>query len=420
LNEPTEENSFTIQRTPTPPELTGIIDELNSSNVDYPVAQAAVWIMTDNATFDELGLLVEGSRFGDSIINEDETVQAMLLITEAGVSIRAYAIWEDSMQLVGNVTSPDLSTWLYDQVATQAVEEATQMAQEVTKVGVKGTPETQATPALNADEISQYATSATASSQYSEPGWSAMQATGAPDTLTCNDSPTAWASQSPADRDWLLLTYDQAVIPTRIVIFEIYHPGAISQVEVLDESGNPITVFVAATTIVDQCPRFLEIDTSSVNVPVRQVRVTVDQTSHNGWDEIDAVQLFGKPSAGNGASFPFALTVAKYPETGDLGSACSLEFGSTWQIADWMDVIEYSQAGNSAEVIVSTLALTANNPYWVTYNEQGWFSAQRHYFLEFHNHILPGGFLAHEEIDNHYLDLGSWYGLQVPVLCHNH
>jgi len=34
-----------------------------------------------------------------------------------------------------------------------------------------------------------------------------------------------------------------------------------------------------------------------------------------------------------------------------------------------------------------------------------------------HNHALPDGWLAHAELDDHYLDLGSWYDMEIPVLC---
>ena len=41
--------------------------------------------------------------------------------------------------------------------------------------------------------IRQWASSATAGSEYSNTDWSANQATGAPDTPDCGDQETAWA-----------------------------------------------------------------------------------------------------------------------------------------------------------------------------------------------------------------------------------
>jgi hypothetical protein len=142
-------------------------------------------------------------------------------------------------------------------------------------------------------ELSQFATGATASSQYSDPSWSAMQAAGSPDTGTCGDHSTAWASRSSSTRDWLLLTYDTPVIPSHIIIYQTYHPGAVSLVEVIDEMANMILVYQASPTIINQCPYNLEIEVKNVNTLVRSIRVTIDQSSHDGWIEIDAVQLVG-------------------------------------------------------------------------------------------------------------------------------
>jgi hypothetical protein len=299
LTEPTQENTFTIQRTPEPPELTEVIDKLNSAKVDYPVEQAAIWIVTDDATFDELGMLVEGSRFGASTINEKDAVRAMMLVDEAGLYIRNYAIWGDRTQLIGKVTEPDLSAWLDNQVATQAVEDATQMVEYATQTAqmatemARETQTAQAVPTPTLAEIRQFATTATASSQYSATGWSAMQSVGAPDAIPCDNDPKAWKSLDEAGKDWLLLTYAQPVIPTQIVIHQSFQAGAVSLVEVLDEVGKATTVYTATPAILSQCPYNLEIEVKNVHSLVRSVRITIDQTNHNGRNLIDAVQLIG-------------------------------------------------------------------------------------------------------------------------------
>jgi hypothetical protein len=286
LTEPTQENTFTIQRIPGSYQLAKIIDELNITQVDYPVEQAAIWIVTDDATFDELGMLVEGTRFGTSIINEEVALRAMMLVDQAGLNIREYAIWGDHSQLMVKVTDPELSAWLSDQVAMQAVEEATQAVETATQMA-------KATPTPEAEEISQYATGATASSQYTATDWSAMQAIGLPDVIQCENNPLAWKSLNTNVKEWLLLNYDQAVIPTKIVIHQAYHPGAVSLVEVIDEAGDATSVYEATPAMLSQCPYDLEIEVKNVDTLVRSVRVTVDQTNQEGKTLIDAVQLIG-------------------------------------------------------------------------------------------------------------------------------
>jgi hypothetical protein len=154
----------------------------------------------------------------------------------------------------------------------------------------------QGIPTPGEGEISQFASEATASSQYSSSSWSAKQATGAPDTTACGDQLTAWASASSHTKDWLLLTYDQVVIPNRIVVYQTYHPGAVSQVQVEDSAGNLITVYTASPQNLSQCPYQLVITVKDVNTPVRSVRVSIDQSTTAGWNEIDAVQLIGRPA----------------------------------------------------------------------------------------------------------------------------
>jgi hypothetical protein len=273
-DQPSEEDSFSIQRAPEQAELIQVIDKLYSARVDFDIEQAAIWIMTDDATFDDLGILVGGFGFGARVINENKTVRAMMLVQQAGVDILKTAVWGDRELLALNVTEPDLIAWLGERGVTVVV---------------------QTTPAPGAGEISQFAADATASSQYSDPNWSAMQAVGAPDTPVCGDQTTAWASQDSRGKDWLLLTYDRAVIPTRIVIYQTYNPGAITLVELLDELGSASTVYEAAPAEISKCPSMLEIEVKDLNTPVRSIRITLDQSHHSGWNEIDAVQLLGKP-----------------------------------------------------------------------------------------------------------------------------
>lgn len=138
----------------------------------------------------------------------------------------------------------------------------------------------------------QWATSATASSEYGAESWSAQQVLGIPDTTECGDIETAWATANSSGVDWIQVGYPIAVLPARIDIYETYNPGAVVQVEVANTStGFSQTVYTAAEAPNDQCPFTLSVDTSSVTQPVNQVTVHLDQTNHNGWNEIDAIGL---------------------------------------------------------------------------------------------------------------------------------
>jgi hypothetical protein len=61
----------------------------------------------------------------------------------------------------------------------------------------------------------------------------------------------------------------------------------------VDGSGTATTVYTAQEQVVSDCPRTLNITVTGVSAPVSQVVVYLDQTNHDGWDEIDAVELVG-------------------------------------------------------------------------------------------------------------------------------
>lgn len=141
----------------------------------------------------------------------------------------------------------------------------------------------------------QWAVAAIASTQYGDESWAAHQATGAPDTPECGDIATAWATESSSGEDWLEVRFDRAVIPARIEIYETYNPGAVVMVEVADAQGGfREVVYTASVAVVEDCPRVLTIDVSGIDQPIDAVTVYLDQREHNGWNEIDAVGLYGE------------------------------------------------------------------------------------------------------------------------------
>jgi uncharacterized protein YjdB len=144
-----------------------------------------------------------------------------------------------------------------------------------------------------ADFAMQWASGATASSEYSTGEYAAMHATGAPNVFTCADESKAWASTDAAGVDWLELTYDQPVRPTEIRILEVWAPGSIVKVEVRHASGDYQEVYNASPQPFGNCLRTLAIPVTGVMEFISTVRVTVDQRVRRDWNEVDAVRLSG-------------------------------------------------------------------------------------------------------------------------------
>ncbi len=156
------------------------------------------------------------------------------------------------------------------------------------------TPKATQEPPVGSRE--QWAVGVAASSEYSNPNWSAAQATGPADTPECGDHDTAWASADQSSpEEWLELQYADPVIPQEIHIYETFNPGSIVKVEVVSTVSEYITVWEGPPGAVEICPRVFVVKVRDVDAPVSGVRITLDQSVINDWNEIDAVKLIGQP-----------------------------------------------------------------------------------------------------------------------------
>ena len=86
---PEADSSFSVQPAPRQKELQAVLPLLQAAGAPFGVTQAAVWIITDNADYDDLGTLVSGSVGGVETreIREPEAAQAMVLMERAGINI---------------------------------------------------------------------------------------------------------------------------------------------------------------------------------------------------------------------------------------------------------------------------------------------------------------------------------------------
>jgi hypothetical protein len=162
-------------------------------------------------------------------------------------------------------------------------------------------------PPSQGNEIRQWAISAAASSQFGESGWTASQATGAPDTTDCGDYTTAWASAGSDTVEWIKLSYATPVYATEVVIYQTYNPSSIVKIELIDLTSGYHEVY-SAQPEARQCPQTLYISFQQTDYEVGGLRITIDQSVIGNWAEIDAVELVGvavsggTPAAAGGGS----------------------------------------------------------------------------------------------------------------------
>ena len=115
-NIPDSDESFDIQESPHQEDLKKLMPVLGKARVSFGVEQAAVWIVTDNADYSDLGTLVERSMFqiygGTRVIKEYEAARAMRICDQAGIDITSKAIWKDRKKILEGLKDKGLSSWL--------------------------------------------------------------------------------------------------------------------------------------------------------------------------------------------------------------------------------------------------------------------------------------------------------------------
>ncbi len=144
-------------------------------------------------------------------------------------------------------------------------------------------------------DVRQWATSATASSEYSPTDYSAMQATGAPDTPGCGDYPTAWSPLGgEPDPEWLELRYEKAVRATGVVVYETLEGGFVFEVDAIDPDGLHHVVWTGEDPT--PCGGQFAPTWAETAFDVVGVRIL---TAAPFWEEVDAVELIGRGTVGS-------------------------------------------------------------------------------------------------------------------------
>lgn len=125
--------------------------------------------------------------------------------------------------------------------------------------------------------------------------WGPEQATGAPDTITAGDFPTAWASrQQDVGQEWLEVEFQRPVAIAEVRIWETFNPGAINKVVALPVSatGEGVVIWEGEAERAS-APHEMVVQPRAP-VASNRIKIHVDTTRVRGWNEIDAVELVGR------------------------------------------------------------------------------------------------------------------------------
>lgn len=136
------------------------------------------------------------------------------------------------------------------------------------------------------------------SSQYSTYNWSVYRVLGKEDVYpNYGDNANAWAAKTAnTQREFMELSFDSAQTVTQVEIYETYSPGAVYEVALRQMSGEWIVVYdePAVKPENDEEARIFTIEVEPPVYNVNAVRIDLDCTTIDGWNEIDAVALTGR------------------------------------------------------------------------------------------------------------------------------
>ena len=152
--------------------------------------------------------------------------------------------------------------------------------------------------AIKHDPDGQWAVEATASTSYNDAegdaSWSAKQATGAPDVEKYSDDGHAWAPKTQdGGIEWLDLKYGKPVHAAEVRIRESLGSGAVVKVELFDAAGAAHVIWSGNDPTTEL--NYLTLQFKPTAYLVNRVKVTLATNVIPGWNEVDAVQLVGKP-----------------------------------------------------------------------------------------------------------------------------
>ena len=121
--------------------------------------------------------------------------------------------------------------------------------------------------------------------------WSVDQLLGEPDTETGDDHPTAWAPMNEnGGIQWAEVEFEEARIPTELLIRESHNPGAVMSVEAVDTDGNYHVIWEGDDPT-RESPGDFVVDLRDADFFTQSVKIYLDTNKVEGWNEIDAVGL---------------------------------------------------------------------------------------------------------------------------------
>jgi murein DD-endopeptidase MepM/ murein hydrolase activator NlpD len=112
----------------------------------------------------------------------------------------------------------------------------------------------------------------------------------------------------------------------------------------------------------------------------------------------------------------FMITSGRYSEKNNLDQMIVNEFGDSFRLADWKDIMTFSEKiqewADSIGLVIDEgeNALMVSNDGYRIWNS-------RQFIISRFDHNKPKHYLSHDAINDDFVCLGSWYGLNMHILA---
>jgi serine/threonine protein kinase len=122
--------------------------------------------------------------------------------------------------------------------------------------------------------------------------WTAAKAIGPPDADPRRDDLNAWAPQSPhTGLQWIELEFSPPFRANGLRIYEVNVAGGVVKILAYDREDTETVVWNGKDPT--EVPGVFAVSFELTKMPICRVRIVIDTDLHDGWQEIDAVELLG-------------------------------------------------------------------------------------------------------------------------------
>jgi OOP family OmpA-OmpF porin len=132
------------------------------------------------------------------------------------------------------------------------------------------------------------------SSEYSRLEFSGLQTLHKPDVLPgSGENPSAWRPKTPDNKEFIMVSFPEAIQAKQIAIAESENPGAITKVVAYDTKYYEYTLFELTPRDIPVEKRLLNLffDESILGIKIQAVRIELDGAAVPGYNSIDAIGL---------------------------------------------------------------------------------------------------------------------------------